>query len=104
MKDLEHCFHTFSLEGERAYAPTNDVVFVSENDHVEQLKGGVERAVEAVLHIPIEATVIRDENLRHLINTTVEEMIAIPENNLVRKRSDLEVIYLLSQAFSDHQH
>ncbi len=55
---VSYAFHTFSLRNEHLYLPTGDVSFVSPNTDPRNLDGGVERLIDAVLHLSVKVHVI----------------------------------------------
>ena len=103
MERLEYAFHTFSLRNECAYEPTGDVTFASINPDAEDLSGGVKRMVEAVLVIEVEAVVRHSEDIRRLLDVSLDEEIQIAPG-IVRGRSDLEALYEQSLGTHEHEH
>lgn len=103
MNRLEYAFHTFSLENECAYAPSGDVTFASISPDVASLEGGVERMVNAVLEIDVEAVVMRVEQLRELLDTTTDDEIVVGKG-MIRSRSTLEALYIQANTKHEHEH
>lgn len=100
---LEYAFHTFSLRNECAYEPTGDVTFGSINPDAEVLVGGVERMVNAVLLLDVEAVVMHVEDLRTLLDTITDETLDVGKK-MLRSRSDLEALYAQSLQTHNHEH
>ena len=70
---VEYSFHTFSLRNESMYEPTGDATFASPNDNALELQGGVERLIDAVLHIKTKAIVLKNEEVKEMLDKSPDQ-------------------------------
>ncbi len=97
---ISYAFHTFSLRNEHVYAPTGDVSFVSPNTDPRNLDGGIERLIDAVLHLTVTTYVISVDTARTLLelHTQGEKIEVSP--GFSRTYEDLQA--LVQQSEIDH--
>ena len=97
---VSYAFHTFSLRNEYLYLPTGDVSFVSPNTDPRNLDSGVERLIDAVLHIPVKVHVIAATEARILLDRYVTGDSIEVSTGFSRSYDDMQS--LVEQASIDH--
>lgn len=97
---ISYAFHTFSLRNEHLYLPTGDVSFVSPNTDPRDLDGGVERLIDAVLHLSVNVHVIAATETKTLLDHYVTGDTIEVSNGFSRSYDDLQS--LIEQASIDH--
>lgn len=97
---ISYAFHTFSLRNEHVYEPTGDVSFVSPNTDPRNLDGGIERLIDAVLHVTVKVHVVSVDTARQLLEQhTPHDMIEVSPGF---SRSYETLRDLMAQARLDH--
>ncbi len=97
---ISYAFHTFSLRNEHLYLPTGDVSFVSPNTDPRDLDGGVERLIEAVLHVAVNVHVLALGEAKTVLSRhTAGDIIEI-SSGFSRSYDNLQS--LIEQASVDH--
>ncbi|QQS20313.1 hypothetical protein IPL85_02610 [Candidatus Saccharibacteria bacterium] len=85
---IAYTFHTFSLHDEHVYEPTGDVTFISPNPDTQSLEQGVERMIDAVLHIKVTARVLNVQQAEQLLASTDDTTVVYA--GFTRQRNDIQ--------------